>query len=185
MLVLTFQVGGDRLALDVRQICEVVPRVQLRRVACSPPWLAGVFIYRGKVVPVLDLHRLINAGECPPHLSTRIILVPLTLPSPLSDKGEGRVRGLDGEERLIGVLAAQVADIREMHPPSQAQPRLTAAGQPDLGPVLVDGREIVHLVELDRLLPDSYQRQLTLIPLTGTLSPEGGGEGTGEGELPA
>jgi chemotaxis-related protein WspB len=149
MLVLTFQIGSNQLALDVRRIREVVPRVRLQEVAAGPPWLAGVFIYRGRVVPVLDLHRLFGAGECPPHLSTRIILVPCVL---------------DGEERLLGLLAAQVADIREMHPPSQAPTRLGVPGQPDLGQVLVDGRDIVHLVDLGRLLPDAYQRQLAMVP---------------------
>jgi chemotaxis-related protein WspB len=149
MLVLTFQIGDDRLALDVRQVREVVPRVRLQRVAGSPAWLAGVFIYRGSVVPVIDLHRLIGTEECPLRLSSRIILVP---------------RRVEGEERLLGLLAAQVADIRELRPQSQPQPRLTAQGQPDLGPVLVDGREIVHVVELDRLLPESYRRQLALVP---------------------
>jgi chemotaxis-related protein WspB len=149
MLVLTFQVGSDRLALDVGRVREVVPRVRLQRVASCPAWLAGVFIYRGRVVPVIDLHRLTGAGECPPHLSTRIILVPYLL---------------DGQERLLGLLASQVAAVREMQLPTQAPPRLVAPGQPDLGPVLVDGREIVHLVDLDLLLPDSYQRQVALVP---------------------
>jgi chemotaxis-related protein WspB len=149
MLVLTCQVGDARLALDVREVREVVPRVCLQRVAGSPAWLAGVFIYRGQVVPVIDLHRLIDAGECPPHLSSRIILV---------------AHPVDDVKRLVGLLAAQVADIRDLQAPTQAQPRLAVAGQPDLGPVLVDGREIVHLVELDRLLPEALQRQLALVP---------------------
>ena len=148
MLVLTCQVGDARLALDVREVREVVPRVCLQRVAGSPAWLAGVFIYRGQVVPVVDLHRLIDAGECPPYLSSRIILV---------------AHAVDGAAGLIGLLAAQVADIRDLQPPSQVQPRLAVPGQPDLGPVLVDGREIVHLVELDRFLPESMQRQLALV----------------------
>jgi chemotaxis-related protein WspB len=149
MLVLSFQVGGERLALDVRRVREVVPRVCLQRVAFGPAWLTGVFIYRGQVVPVIDLHRLVGAEECPLLLSTRIILV--------SDV-------LDGEERLIGLQAAQVADIREMEPPPESPTSLAVPGQPDLGPVLVDGREIVHLVELDRLLPETYRRHLALVP---------------------
>lgn len=157
MLALTFQIGNDRLALDVRLIREVVPCVRLQRVAFGPAWLSGVFIYRGEVVPVLDLHRLMGSGDCPPHLSTRIILVPLQL---------------DGEERLIGLQAAQVADIRELQPQSRQRERLTEAGKPELGPVLVDGLEIVHLVELDRLLPESYQRQILLIPKAETHEPD-------------
>jgi chemotaxis-related protein WspB len=149
MLVLTFQIGRDRLALDVRRVREVVPRVQLQQVAGSPSWLAGVFIYRGNVVPVIDLHHLIGVQDYPHHLSTRIILVP---------------HSVEGEERLLGLLAAQVADIREMEAPTQVRSPFVKTDAPDLGPVMVDGREIIHMVNLDRLLPDSYQQHLSLVP---------------------
>src|SRR4051794_17056636 len=149
MLVLTFQIGNDRLALDTRRVREVVPRVQLDRPAGSPAWLAGMFVYRGRVVPVVDLHRLLGAGECPQHLSSRIILVPLSRP--------------DGEI-LIGLLAAQVADIRDIQPagPSAVLPGLNAPGQPDLGLTLVESGGILHLLDLDRLLPQPVQNLLQL-----------------------
>jgi chemotaxis-related protein WspB len=157
MLVLTFQIGSNHLALEVGRVHEIVPCVRLQPVACSPPWLVGVFIYRGQVVPVIDLHRLLGVGECPVHLSTRIILVPHVF---------------DRQERLVGLLAAKVADVREMQPPSSTPTRLVPrlevgneAGRPDLGPVLVDGQEIIHLVELDRLLPELSDRKLTLVPM--------------------
>jgi chemotaxis-related protein WspB len=149
MLVLTFQIGSDRLALDVRRVREVVPRVRLNPVACASEWLAGVFVYRGRVVPVIDLHRLVGAGACPPHLSTRIILV---------------TRSADGDDRLIGLLAARVDDVRQVTPPAEQPTPLGAPGRPDLGPILVLDRELVHLVELDRLLPDSHEGQLALVP---------------------
>jgi chemotaxis-related protein WspB len=152
MLVLTFHIGSDCLALDVRRVREVVPRVHLQPVACSHSWLAGVFVYRGQVVPVIDLHRLVGAGECPPHLSTRIILV---------------ARTFGGAERLVGLLAAKVDEVRQLAPPAEALPRMTTPGQPDLGPVVVDGRQLVHLVELDRLLPESYESQLALAAQVG------------------
>jgi hypothetical protein len=68
------------------------------------------------------------------------------------------------------LLAAKVADVREMQPafatPTNIAP-LSELGnepiRPDLGPVLVDGQEILHLVELERLLPDSYNGKLALI----------------------
>jgi chemotaxis-related protein WspB len=148
MLVLTFRIGSTCLALDVRRIHEVVPLVQLQRVECAPSWLAGVFIYRGRVVPVVDLHRLIGAGECQPNLSTRLILVPHTI---------------GGQQRLIGLLAAHVADLRDIQPPTQVSAPRTSLDQTDLGPVLVDGNEIIHLVEPDRLLPEANERQLALM----------------------
>src|SRR5437868_3285926 len=105
MLVLTFQVGQERLALDVRRIIEVVPRVRLQRPAGAPEWLAGLFVYRGFVLPVIDLHSLAAAGPCPPCLSSRIIIVP---------------HFWQGEQRLLGLLAAQVADVRDIDPTPKA-----------------------------------------------------------------
>jgi chemotaxis-related protein WspB len=148
MLVVTFQVGSERLALDVRRVHEIVPCVRLQAVACGPPWLAGVFIYRGQIVPVIDLHHLLRMGDCPVHLSTRILLVPH--------------RG-DGQERLVGLLAAEVADVREIPPPSPTASGLEAPGRLSLGPVFVDGKEIIHLVELERLLPGLSDEQLALV----------------------
>src|SRR5437870_8208063 len=100
MLVLTFRVGAEPVGLDIRRVREVVPRVCLQPVSGAPGWLAGVFVYRGQVVPVIDLYRLVGGPECPPHLSSRIILVPY--------------HGPEGGEQLVGLLASQVADIREV-----------------------------------------------------------------------
>jgi chemotaxis-related protein WspB len=141
MLVLTFRVGTEQLALDTHRIEAVVPRVPLRTVAGGPPWLAGVFVYHGMIVPVVDLHRLTDAGECPPHLSSRIILV--------SDAASG-------EGRLVGILAAQVDSLQEVKP---ARPiGFAAPGRPDLGPVLAEGASILRLLDLERLLPDSARQ---------------------------
>jgi hypothetical protein len=69
-----------------------------------------------------------------------------------------------GVDHLLGLLATQVADIRDVSTPARASPSLALAGQPHLGQVLVDGREIVHLVEMSELLPEEYQRQLAIVP---------------------
>ena len=150
MLALVFQIGSDRLALDVRRIKEVVPRVHLQTLACSPSWLAGTFVYRGQVVPVLDLHQLAGVGECPLLLSSRIILVP----QPGCQEG-----------RLLGLLASHVADLQELEVDSQALTRLHENGSPDLGPVLADHGGVLRLLDLDRLLPESVRGSLlTLSP---------------------
>ena len=149
MMVLTFQVGREPLALDIRRVREVVPRVRLQPVSGAPDWLGGVFVYRGQIVPVLDLHRLVGSEECPPHLSSRIILVPHRCP--------------DGREKLLGLLATQVADIREVQP-NGATTSLTAEGRADLGSVVADGHGVLRILALDRLLPDTAWRQLLSLP---------------------
>src|SRR5580698_1535992 len=136
MLALIFQVGPDKVAVDVRRVREVVPRVRLSPVNGGPSWIAGVFVYRGRVVPVVDLHRLTGAGECPPHLSSRIILFPYPLDAP---------------ESLVGLLATQVAEIREVRS-GLLQPIPGEAGRPVLGPPLPDGAGILRLLDPDWLL---------------------------------
>jgi chemotaxis-related protein WspB len=136
MLALTFQVGPDRVAVDVRRVHEVVPRVRLSSVNGGPHWIAGVFVYRGRVVPVVDLHRLTGVGECPLHLSSRIILFPYPPDAP---------------ESLVGLLATQVADIREI----QAESAPHSAGQRDksaLGTALPDGAGILRILDPHTLL---------------------------------
>lgn len=144
MLVLTFRVGSEPLAMDVRLVREVVPRVRLQPVSGGPAWLAGVFVCRGEVVPVVDLHQLAGGSICPPHLSSRIILVP---------------RG----GRLIGLLATQVADVRELPADATPLPSLAIASAADFGPLVAAGSEILRLLDPDRLLPADADRQLEAV----------------------
>lgn len=136
MLALTLQVGPARVAVDIARVREVVPRVRLTTVTGGPPWLAGQFIYRGMVVPVIDLHRLMGSGECPLHLSSRIILLP---DSPR------------GAESLVGLLATQVADVRDIRT-SQLPPAAALTDRPGLGPAIPDGAGVLHLLDPDSLL---------------------------------
>jgi chemotaxis-related protein WspB len=144
MLALTFQIDNSRVALDVRQISLVVPRVPLERVAGAPPWLAGVFVYAQNVVPVIDLHRLLGAGDCPQQLSSRIII----LPWPQSG-------GIEGS---LGLLAAHVSEIHEITP-STAEPA-AAVTRPELGQAIIDRGAITRLLDIDRLLTPSIREQL-------------------------
>jgi chemotaxis-related protein WspB len=95
-------------------------------------------------VPVIDLHHLLGAGDCPPFLSSRIILVPY---------------GPDPEE-LLGLLATQVADVRTLEPPPAPAAQLTDPDQPSLGAILADGSQVLHLLDPDTLLPAGTRRQL-------------------------
>lgn len=132
MLALAFQIGTDRVAIDVRRIRRVVPRVRLTPAPGGSRRVAGAFVYRGRVVPVIDLFQLAGAGDCPEHLSSRIILVPYP-------------PGTDG---LVGLLATQVADIRELPDP----PAETTGSSHGLGPPMADGTAVIRILDADRLL---------------------------------
>ena len=75
MLLLTFRVAQDLYAVDVTRVVEVVPRVDPRPIPRTPPFLAGLFGYRGRVVPAIDMGLLLGKACAPARLSTRVILV--------------------------------------------------------------------------------------------------------------
>lgn len=152
MLALTFQVGRDRVAVDVHRVREVVPRVHLQTPAGAPPWLAGLFVHRGRVVPVIDLFRLTGSGDCPPHLSSRIILVP-------RPGGEA--------DELLGLLATQVADLREIDAQGSTSLAATAAGQPQLGPLVAEGAGLVRILDPEKLLPSGALASLASVASAG------------------
>ena len=58
MLLLLFQVGGDRYALDARRVVEVIPLVKMQRIPRAPKGVAGLFNYRGRPVAAVDLSEL-------------------------------------------------------------------------------------------------------------------------------
>lgn len=93
MLLLMFRAGGNRYAIDSRHVSEVLPQVTLHHLAGAPDWLAGVLIYRGTSLRVVDLVRLIEGPSCPNRLSSRILVL--------------RVE-LAGAVRQFGLLAEQV-----------------------------------------------------------------------------
>ncbi len=63
MLTLLFNLGKDSFAVDSARVVEVIPSINLKKLAQAPVHVAGVFDYRGKIVPVVDLCRLIYRNE--------------------------------------------------------------------------------------------------------------------------
>ena len=75
MLLLLFEIGNGRYALDINQIVEIVPLVKLKKIPTSPTYVSGLMNYRGEGIPVVDLCQLVDNIDCEDALSTRIIIV--------------------------------------------------------------------------------------------------------------
>ncbi|NCA11477.1 chemotaxis protein, partial [bacterium] len=88
MQLLTFTVAGQPYAIPSRTVREVLPRVPGRPIPLLPPFVPGVFTYRGQLVPVVDLACRFGAPATDPavrRLSTRLILVEFPPPRPPGD----------------------------------------------------------------------------------------------------
>ena len=97
MLVLQFEQGGYRFALDVRDVIEVLPLVELHRPPDAPRGLAGLFEFRGTPVTAIDFAELTSGQPAARRLSTRIIVI----------REPGKTTG----GRLLGLIAERPVTI--------------------------------------------------------------------------
>jgi chemotaxis-related protein WspB len=146
MLLLTFRIHEALYAVDASQVVEVIPRVEPRPVPHAPDYFAGVFNYRGAIVPAVDLGLLLGATPCRSRLSTRIILA-----------GDSTVTGT-----LVGLIAESVSDVRTLANNSAAFPPLHLRQAPYLGPVVQLNDELIQLIAINELLPDSLRLALSV-----------------------
>lgn len=140
MLLLVFRVDGEVYAVEAARVIEVVPRVELRALPQAPGAVAGLFRYRGRVVPVIDLGVLIGAGASAMRLSTRIILVDDRVPS----RGEARV----------GLIAEHVIDVRRVGDDQVIAQPGALGRSPFLGAIVSADTGLIPLIAVERILAE-------------------------------
>ena len=147
MLYLGFRIGDGRYAVRGRDVIQLIPRVTLRPVPLTPAGVAGLFTFRGEVVPAVDLAILLAGRPSNPALSSRIMIVSL-------EHTERR--------RTIGLLAERVTEVLQ----EDATPQVTVAVEPApyLGDAIVCGGEVVQIIEPARLFSEELWQ--TLLPCT-------------------
>jgi chemotaxis-related protein WspB len=131
MLFLLLQLGPDRYAIAARDVVEVLPLVEIKRLPQTPPEIAGLFTYRGAPVPLLDLCQLAYGVPARARLSTRILLVNCQ------------------QGRLLGLIAEGATAMLRCEPAA-----------PWLGPVIRDERGIVQRIEWQQLLTPALRERL-------------------------
>lgn len=144
MLLLMLRVADDPYALRAGRVVEIVPRVTLRALPHAPEFLAGLFDYRGRVVPVVDLGLLVGRRAGRDRLSTRIVVV------------DAAPEGGD----LLGLVAEQVSDLTRFDDDRVAAAPLGLEAAPYLGAVVRADEGLVQVIEVDRILTPALREAL-------------------------
>lgn len=140
MQLLTFTVAGQTYAIESRQVVEVLPLVPARSIPRTPGFVRGIFTYRGRLVPLIDLGLRLADVAPAERLSTRVIVVryqPPAAPTP----------GLLGlvAEQVVSICTSEQADI------VAPAPDIPDAGF--LGRLLRIRGRTIQVIEANRLLP--------------------------------
>lgn len=145
MLALAFHLGKDRFALRCADVVEVVPRVRLRDIPKAPPYIPGMFTYRGAIVPVIDLCILLWNKPCADRMSSRIILV----------------RHPPQNGRVVGLYAERVTEAIDLDTARAAPPGIAIPEAPYLGEVyFAEDDQMIQLVRIDQLFQGGSRAML-------------------------
>jgi chemotaxis-related protein WspB len=150
-LFLVFRIGSERYALQAIEVAEVLPRLPLKPIAHAPHWVAGVFAYRGAVVPVIDLGALTFGTPSQSRTSTRLVLVHYR-----PDES--------AQAQLLGLILEQATDTLRCNPADFQPYGLDNRQAPYLGPVREDAHGLLQWVRVADLLDTSVRTLLFPTP---------------------
>ncbi|WLG96880.1 chemotaxis protein CheW [Pseudomonas sp. FP198] len=150
-LFLVFCIGNERYALQAIDVVEVLPRLPLKPIARTPSWVAGVFAWRGRVVPVLDLCALTFGQAAEARTSTRLVLVNYR---PQAQQAA----------HVLGLILEQATDTLRCDPADFKPYGLDNPQAPYLGPVREDAQGMLQWVRVNDLLDESVRAVLFPTP---------------------
>jgi chemotaxis-related protein WspB len=139
MLMLLFQAGTCRYALNSQQIVEVLPWASLYPAPKAQGVIKGLLNYHGQLVSVIDLGQLLHGTPSSRSYGSRIILV---------NAEAVAVPGFEAA-KWIGLLADRVVDTQAITPAM-----LVATGEstaPYLGHAIVQDQTLIRCFHLEGL----------------------------------
>lgn len=122
---------------------EILPLAELKHTPKAPAGIAGLLNYHGASVPVFDLVKFATGEPCRERMNTRILLLPYPLPG--------------GNSVLLGMLAEHVVELVQRPEDDFKSPGILTPEAPYLGDIASDGRDLIQLVTVEKLLPDDLR----------------------------
>jgi purine-binding chemotaxis protein CheW len=132
--LLVFALGGERYGIETAHVLEVVPLRELTPVPSTPPFVLGVVNHRGRILPVLDLRRLLDLAGQEVTEGSRVVAV--------------RAGGM-----TFGIFADAVTGVVRVRTHEAASPPGTLTGN---RPAFIRGvtGEMVAVLDLEALARD-------------------------------
>lgn len=146
MLILGLSIGDERYGVEATKVIEVVPLITLRKVPLADKSIRGIFNYRGRPTPVVDLCQLFENRDCANNLSTRIIIV--------------EYKALSGITRSIGLIAEKMTNVMSCEINEMENSGIHQAQNDFLGLIYTHNTEMIQLIDTNKILPDSISNQL-------------------------
>lgn len=139
MLFMQFKINNDRYLLEAKDIIEIVPYANLKRIPRAPVYMTGLLSYRGDAVPVMDICYLMSDKPCELKLSSRIALV--------NHKDE------DGQTVRIGLLIEHLTETVRFNEEDFSNSGVSLEEDLFSGKVIIDDAGIVQMINIRTIIP--------------------------------
>ena len=145
-LFLRFAIGADSYVLDTHEIVQVLPLARYKQIPGLPAWVAGLTMYHGRALPVIDMTALATGAAAARLTSTRVVVVN----SPTDATGRAP----------LGFILAKATDTAHYDPSAFQPSGLDHRDAPCLGPVLDTGGGLLQWLRVDELVPAAVRERL-------------------------
>ncbi len=139
--ILIFQIGNVRLGLASGHVQGVIRAVTLTPLPGAPPTIEGVLNLRGRVVPVLNMRRLLQLGDKAIEHTDHLIIVE-------TPRGLLAIRA----DRAIDLCRLDDADVQASADQQLESPYISHTAKTPDG--------LVHLLRTDRFLSATQAAEL-------------------------
>lgn len=136
-LVLIFDLDSARFGLDAAKVLESVWLPELTLLEEAPPWIVGMFCFRGPIVPVIDLNLRFGRPSRPYRMNDQVVLV-------------------ESDHVLMGVIVSEVLEVVELRSDAiQPSPEFELPSHPPAhltSGVTPIGDDLVTLLDIPALI---------------------------------
>ncbi|MDG2021526.1 MAG: chemotaxis protein CheW [Phycisphaerales bacterium] len=151
MQVLELTIAGKGFVIPTERVEEVVPAVRTRSLSDAPAWIRGVFDHRGTLIPLLDLHLLIEEEAARTLIGSRIIIINV----------DQALERADGSRRTIGLMVERIQEVLEVESPGENDfSGIAVESRPYLREILHSEDRTLQLIDPDRILRSEHQEIL-------------------------
>ncbi|MGK5092460.1 chemotaxis protein [Deltaproteobacteria bacterium TL4] len=134
--IVEFYIHGVRYGVNVTKVEEVRTLPKYRKIPQTSPIILGFFNLRGKVMPIIDLPKVMEA--------------------PPMDQSKGQVIVMHFNRRVVGFLVEKVVKIIRLSWSNIIPPPCTFNNQQVIGVIMEPGREkdLIQLIDFEKIMEE-------------------------------
>jgi len=137
-LLLQFSAADQLFAIESAQIIEIIPLVELTQVPSTADYIAGIFNYRGDLIPVIDMSFLLFQQPAKELICTRIIITEI-------EHHKNKYH--------TAIIAEKVNQTLTVYPEDMKQHNLANDNSPYIRTIFKYKNENIQLIDINKLVP--------------------------------